>query len=251
VGFPASSPLGTAIGGTNLMMDTHGHYQSEAVWNDDGCCAGGGGSSQIFPAPIYQQLTLPKTVRAELGRMRGLPDVSYNAECNNAITVYLSYFGASEAGYYGICGTSAGSPLWAGIVADLNQYAGRPLGFLNPALYALGGFGRFSSFGRDITVGNNELLDVPGAVAPGVFSDARMGSGDRLGLAQPRRAPGPRLRVARALGPRCKARCSGLTISSRPRAGAFAQARRTRRIALVCRIERCSAAFAISRKSCV
>jgi subtilase family serine protease len=79
----------------------------------------------------------------------------------------LSYFGPGDAGFYSICGTSEGSPQWAGIVADLNQFAGRPLGFLNPALYALGGSGRFSTVGRDITVGNNALLDVPGATAPG------------------------------------------------------------------------------------
>ena len=99
--------------------------------------------------------------------MRGLPDISYNADCNNVILVYLSFFGADSAGYYTICGTSEGSPQWAGIVADLNQYAGRPLGFINPALYTVGALHRFSSFGRDITVGNNALLDVAGAVAPG------------------------------------------------------------------------------------
>jgi subtilase family serine protease len=167
VGFPASSPLVTAVGGTTLYMDTSGHYQSETVWSNPGCCAGGGGISQLFREPLYQQLTLPKSVRRELGGMRGVPDISYNADCYNAILVYLSYFGAADAGFYTICGTSEGSPQWAGIVADLNQYAGRPLGFLNPALYALGGIGRFDGFGRDITVGNNELLQVPGAVAPG------------------------------------------------------------------------------------
>jgi subtilase family serine protease len=167
VGFPASSPWVTAVGGTSLYADTSGHYQSETVWNDAGCCAGGGGISQLFKAPDYQRHSLPHKVRERLGGMRGLPDVSYNADCVNAIMVYLSYLGPGEAGYYGICGTSEGSPQWAGIVADLDQYAGRPLGFLNPALYALGGFGRFSSFGRDITVGDNALLDVPGATAPG------------------------------------------------------------------------------------
>ena len=167
VGFPSSSPLVTAVGGTTLYADTSGNYQSETVWNDAGCCAGGGGISQLFKEPFYQQLSLPKTVRKELGGMRGLPDVSYNADCYNVILVYLSYLGSADSGYYSICGTSEGSPQWAGIVADLNQYVGRPLGFLNPALYALGGFGRFGSFGRDITRGNNALLDVAGAVAPG------------------------------------------------------------------------------------
>jgi subtilase family serine protease len=166
VGFPASSPWVTAVGGTSLSTDTSGNYQSETVWNDSGCCAGGGGVSQLFKAPKYQH-SLPKAVRKQLGGMRGVPDISYNADCYNAILVYLSYFGPDSAGYYSICGTSEGSPQWAGIIADLNQYAGRPLGFLNPALYALGGFGAFGSFGRDITVGDNALIGVPGAVAPG------------------------------------------------------------------------------------
>ncbi len=169
VNFPASSPLVTAVGGTDLSADGSGNYQSETVWNDDGCCAGGGGISQVFQEPVYQRLSLPKMVQAQLGGMRGLPDVSYNAAVfNEFIWIYASYPGAFYGpGYYSIGGTSEGSPQWAGIVADLNQYAGRPLGFLNPALYVLGGAGRFSHIGRDITVGNNELLDVPGAVAPG------------------------------------------------------------------------------------
>jgi subtilase family serine protease len=58
---------------------------------------------------------------------------------------------------------------WAGIVADLNQYAGRPLGFLNPALSEIGRSGLFGSFGRDITEDYNGLLDVPGAPAPGYY----------------------------------------------------------------------------------
>ena len=99
--------------------------------------------------------------------MRGIPDVSYNADCNNAILVYVSYFGPSSAGFYAICGTSEGAPQWAGIVADLNQYAGRPLGFLNPAIYALGALGQFNQFGRDITQGSNRLVGVTGSNVPG------------------------------------------------------------------------------------
>jgi subtilase family serine protease len=167
VGYPASSPFVTGVGGTILTTDTSGNYQSETVWNDPGCCAGGGGISQLFKVPDYQSDALRRAVRKELGGMRGVPDISYNADCNNAILIYLSYFGPDSAGWYTICGTSEGSPQWAGIVADLNQYAGRPLGFLNPALYAVGGLGQFHKFGRDVTVGNNALLDVPGAVAPG------------------------------------------------------------------------------------
>jgi subtilase family serine protease len=168
VGFPASSPLVTAVGGTTLYLDTSGNYQSETVWNSAGCCAGGGGISQVFRAPEYQLEALPKAVREQLGGMRGLPDVSYGADPFVGILVYLSFLGPSNAGYYGIGGTSEGSPQWAGIVADLNQYAGRPLGFLNPALYALGGSQRFGRVGRDITVGNNGFNGVPGySATPG------------------------------------------------------------------------------------
>ena len=168
VGFPASSPWVTGVGGTSLYADTSGNYQYETVWNDAGCCAGGGGISQLFKAPDYQRFFLPGSTLRELGGMRGVPDVSYNAGCyNNNILIYLSFLGADNAGWYGICGTSNSTPQWAGIIADLNQYAGRPLGFLNPALYAVGGLGLWGSFGRDITQGNNALLDVPGIVAPG------------------------------------------------------------------------------------
>jgi subtilase family serine protease len=160
VNFPASSPLVTAVGGTNLIADTSGNYQSETVWND-GSGSGGGGISQIFQEPFYQRFSLPKHVQAELAGKRGIPDVSYHADCVNFILVYSGFLPGGE-GYYFICGTSEGSPQWAGIVADLNQYAGRPLGFLNPTLYAVGGLGGFRQFGRDITVGTNAFLGVPG-----------------------------------------------------------------------------------------
>jgi len=171
VGFPASSPLVTAVGGTALNLEPSGKYLFETVWNDAGCCAGGGGISQVFQEPGYQQSSLPESTQEQLGGMRGVPDVSYNASVDNDfIWVYLSFPGADGPGWYGIGGTSEGAPQWAGIIADLNQYAGKPLGFLNPALYALAGDGLFSSFGRDITAGDNQLRFVTGAVAPGYFA---------------------------------------------------------------------------------
>jgi kumamolisin len=49
-------------------------------------------------------------------------------------------------------GTSAVAPLWAGLVALMNQKLGHPLGFLNPVLY--GPLAGKSGF-RDIVAGNN------------------------------------------------------------------------------------------------
>ena len=51
-----------------------------------------------------------------------------------------------------IGGTSAVAPLWAALVARLNQKLGHPVGFLNPLLY---GATVGSSGFNDVTVGNN------------------------------------------------------------------------------------------------
>jgi kumamolisin len=48
-----------------------------------------------------------------------------------------------------IGGTSAVAPLWAGLIATLNQIDNKRYGFINPALYANPGAL------TDITVGNN------------------------------------------------------------------------------------------------
>jgi subtilase family serine protease len=153
VNFPASSPLVGAIGGTSLTADTNGDYQSETAWSD-----GGGGISQQFREPFYQAF-LPHSAQQELGGFRGTPDVSWNADPNTPILIYLSFFGPSAAGYYTIGGTSEGSPSWAGVVADLDQLAGRGIGLLDPYAYALGATGR--GF-HDVTVGNNSDNGVTG-----------------------------------------------------------------------------------------
>ena len=153
VNFPASSPLVTAVGGTTLYADTDGNYQSETVWNN-GHGASGGGLSQYFFEPLYQYL-LPASVQKKLNHHRGIPDVAYNADPNTPILVYESF--VQSSGYYIIGGTSEGAPQWAGIVADANQLAGHPLGFLNQRLYLLRGKGF-----HDVTVGNNSFVGVPG-----------------------------------------------------------------------------------------
>lgn len=98
VGFPASSPYVTAVGGTSLYADTKGNYQSETVWNDLATqkidqSATGGGVSQFFKEPDYQKDTLPKTVQKELNGHRGLPDISYNADPYTSVPVYLGFLG--------------------------------------------------------------------------------------------------------------------------------------------------------------
>jgi subtilase family serine protease len=177
--YPASSPNVTAVGGTSLTLDVDGNYQSEVVWNGYG--AGGGGVSQYFTEPLWQDL-LPRSDQKILGGHRGLPDVTYNADPLTSILIYISIPGLNP-GYYFIGGTSEGSPQWAGIAADFNQLAGRPLGFLNGKLYALGAFGALKPFLHDITIGNNAFDGVSGYDAtPGWDPASGWGSPALAGL---------------------------------------------------------------------
>jgi subtilase family serine protease len=102
--------------------------------------------------------------------MRGIPDIAYQASSRTGVLVYLtepdtttSGTGCGGAnpcstGWYTVGGTSSGSPQWAGIAALADQMAGRDLGFLNPALYAVANDpGRYASDFYDVTVGCNQL----------------------------------------------------------------------------------------------
>jgi subtilase family serine protease len=156
--FPASSPLVTAVGGTTLNVDTNGNYQSESAWNNS-FGATGGGVSQQFSEPLYQ-FPLPASDQQILNQHRGIPDIAYDADPNTANQVYVGFFPTpADNGYYLQGGTSEGAPQWAGIVADANQFAGRPLGQLNPLLYSLGARGVIF---HDITTGNNSFNGVSG-----------------------------------------------------------------------------------------
>jgi kumamolisin len=52
-----------------------------------------------------------------------------------------------------IGGTSAVAPLWAALIARLNQVSGKPAGYVNPSLY------QNPQALRDITRGNNGDFD--------------------------------------------------------------------------------------------
>jgi subtilase family serine protease len=158
--FPASSPFVTAVGGTSLFLDADGNYASETVWNNGG--ASGGGASHYFTEPLYQY-ALPFSTQRKLRNRRGIPDLALNADPNTPVLFYKGFFtDPANNGFYFGGGTSAAAPQWAGIVADANQLAGRPLGFLNPKLYTIGALLREPKFFHDIEIGNNAFNGLPG-----------------------------------------------------------------------------------------
>jgi subtilase family serine protease len=137
VGWPASDPLVTAVGGTHLQLTAAGEYLSDPdVWNDTFSfnpampLASGAGRSSVFGRPAYQD-----GVASTTGDMRTIPDISMTASCTAPVVVYMS--AVAHVGWQPICGTSVATPLFAGIVARADEVAGKGLGQINPALYAM------------------------------------------------------------------------------------------------------------------
>ncbi len=146
VDFPASSPNVLACGGTRLNA-TATAIQSEVVWNEPQEGATGGGISDSFPLPDYQETCgVPPSSNSNKNVGRGVPDVAADADPATGYAVRVD--GDNTV----IGGTSAVAPLWAGLVARLNQGLGKPVGFLNPTLY---GLTSQSGVFRDVTSGNN------------------------------------------------------------------------------------------------
>jgi subtilase family serine protease len=148
VNYPASNPLVTAVGGTQININASGQRGGpDSAWNDtynraandfyygsDGPnpLASGGGKSIYYGRPSYQN-----SVKSVTGNARGVPDISMSASCAAAVSVYWTFSGV-DGGWYAFCGTSEAAPMFAAVVALADQQAGHALGFINPALYKLG-----------------------------------------------------------------------------------------------------------------
>jgi kumamolisin len=145
VDFPASSPHALGCGGTSLHA-SETSISSEVVWNDgsDGGASGGGVSS-FFATPVWQvgKKATHKSGASKVLSKRGVPDVAGNADPDTGYAVRVD--GSDTV----VGGTSAVAPLWAALVARINQNLGTPVGYLNPTLYT------HSQTLRDITQGNN------------------------------------------------------------------------------------------------
>jgi subtilase family serine protease len=135
--WPSSDPLVTSVGGLHFYLNaTGGETQAPAVWNDTALlgqpAAGGGGESSVFARPSFQN-----SVSSVVGSWRGTPDIAMSASVDGGALVYLSSKIVGAAGFYPIGGTSEASPEFAGIVAIADQVAGKSLGYIDPALYAM------------------------------------------------------------------------------------------------------------------
>jgi subtilase family serine protease len=197
IDWPASDPLVTAVGGTQLHLNDKGYRTApDSVWDDLSSTvgvpgpvytwgAGGGGRSSVFPRPQFQD-----GVAGIVGDSRGTPDIAMSAAVNGAADFYDTT-DPSVAGWGIVGGTSEASPLFSGIVALADQVAGHSLGYLNPALYAMAqsrvpdGIVPISQGGNTYTfciaadvesnascASSSDLVTVPGFNANGSYNDA-------------------------------------------------------------------------------
>ena len=150
--WPADSAFVTTVGGTNLKVTGKaGAWSSETAWSDSG---GGFYAPDAIKIPTWQKLAGVIT-KANQGSktLRSSPDVS--AEANFDFYSCADQIPCQE----GWGGTSFSAPMWAGYLALVNQEAvanGNPvLGFINPAIYALGVGPDYNSDFHDITTGSN------------------------------------------------------------------------------------------------
>jgi subtilase family serine protease len=118
VGTPASDPLVTAVGGTDLTIDANTNaYGSEVAWSGSG-----GGFSSVYDRPAYQ-------APFNKNRARGVPDVAWHASPAHPTLIIANSKLRPNAG------TSIATAQWAGVVALADQAAGHRLGLLNELLY--------------------------------------------------------------------------------------------------------------------
>jgi hypothetical protein len=150
--YPASDDSVTGVGGTVLNVSASNRYAGEIGWfgnasgaSPPGCVnqGGSGGGFAPWARPWWQS---GPGIGASMAH-RGVPDVSMVA--GNGVVIF---YGSSPVA---VGGTSAATPMWAGLAAIADTVAGGPLGWLDPALYRVLRSGGYASAFHDITDGNN------------------------------------------------------------------------------------------------
>lgn len=174
--YPPSSPFVTAVGGTSLKVGANGQQTGQLGWatgrsfkctaNVVGGLAGctkstvntwlpvsvnggsGGFTSYDYTQPWYQAGVVPSALalrnEALFGDvpLRVEPDISMDADPSTGFLIGLHETfpnGKVKYGQTRYGGTSLASPILAGVIADADQAAGTPVGFINPAIYKLDG----------------------------------------------------------------------------------------------------------------
>jgi hypothetical protein len=188
---PSDDPYITVVGGTTLNTGSSGSWASETAWLTPAMIdpilgntpleATGGGVSLVYGIPSWQQ-GVSMTANQGSTTMRNLPDVALVA--NNVDIVYGNTI-IGESFDFTEAGTSLAAPLWAAFTAMVNQQAAingqPPVGFVNPALYAIGKSAGYHSCFHDVTTGNNFTPSSPSKYSAVAGYDLCTGWGTLIG----------------------------------------------------------------------
>ena len=148
--YPPEDPYVTAVGGTAMTTaGAGGPWAFEGAWNGSG-----GGYADSFALPGYQN-GIANAANDASTSLRNVPDVAADAVPDS----YYCSNGSCDPGNTVLGGTSLATPRWAGFMALVNQQAaqtgGAPVGFLNPAIYAIGAGASYPQLLHDVTSGSN------------------------------------------------------------------------------------------------
>lgn len=156
VNVPSVSPFVLGCGGTKMEM-FNDKIAAEVVWNESKKniqIGTGGGFSRRVNQPPYQEAAsksylsrFPQYAPYDRQRGRSIPDVAANAADASGYSICF------EGQWMKIGGTSLATPLWAALIARMNQNLGYQLGFITSRLYKLIGTEAF----HPIVEGNNNL----------------------------------------------------------------------------------------------
>lgn len=161
--YPASDPSVTAVGGTSLWAGSGVDEPRETVWGDfadcpldcvDGVFGATGGA--------------PSLITGKQGS-----DVSYNGSVYTGVLTYLGMMGGDNNGFYFMGGTSAGSPQWAAVAADLDQATGSKIGTVSQYAESWAKAGLL----YDVTKGSNSTPTFAGGYSATTGWDAPTGWG--------------------------------------------------------------------------
>lgn len=118
VEYPAASQYVTAAGGTSLFLNGAGTstptYNHETAWETTSTEGAGSGCSKYDPQPSWQSSVT--NITGVCG-MRGVGDVSADADPNTGVSVYDSYAYRGQSGWLVFGGTSVASPILAAVYA--------------------------------------------------------------------------------------------------------------------------------------
>ncbi len=179
--YPAEDAYVTTVGGTHLTtVGAGGPWQAETSWNGPPYGSGGGISPDSIAIPSWQTGVVTAANGGSTS-FRNAPDVSMEGDFDN----YNCEEGACAGDN---AGTSFAAPRWAAFTALVNQQAEETgtapaggIGFLNPALYAIGSGTRYANDFHDIVTGDNLTEGQPTWFNAGTGYDLVTGWGSPTG----------------------------------------------------------------------